>query len=222
MKFLKDITIKKKLIFSFLILILLMSITGLFAINSGKKINDNAEKMYWESISSIKNLDNIKLNIEKEKGCIVRLLFDPTEDSSDKQYIRKFIEVDIEDDNEKLMKEYEKVKSTEIEKKYYDEFKGKINQYKTIRRKAFKLIIENNQGGAVEVYVKEIKPLGKEMSYVIDKISNKRLQSVKLDYLQNKELFSKVKITLTSLIVLGIIIAIFLAFGILKDVNDIS
>ncbi|WP_085829583.1 methyl-accepting chemotaxis protein [Clostridium massiliodielmoense] len=218
MNFLKGVTIRKKLISSFLILAFLIAIAGGVGINNARRINNNAESMYSDSIIAIKDLDNIKLNIEKERGYLINLMCDPTENQNDRQYIRKLIEVDLRDSNKKSMDEYEKVKSTDIEKKDYNEFKNKLENYRKVRIKVFDLVSANNENGAIEVYLKEIKPLRNEIVTLIDKINNTRLESVKGDYLENKKLFSKVTITLTSLTIIGITVAIILTVVILKDI----
>ncbi|EDS78373.1 membrane associated methyl-accepting chemotaxis protein with hamp domain [Clostridium botulinum C str. Eklund] len=218
MNFLKGVTIRKKLISSFLILAFLIAIAGGVGINNARRINNNAESMYSDSIIAIKDLDNIKLNIEKERGYLINLMCDPTENQNDRQYIRKLIEVDLRDSNKKSMDEYEKVKSTDIEKKDYNEFKNKLENYRKVRIKVFDLVSANNENGAIEVYLKEIKPLRNEIVTLIDKINNTRLESVKGDYLENKKLFSKVTITLTSLTIIGIMVAIILTVVILKDI----
>ncbi|KEH98006.1 chemotaxis protein [Clostridium botulinum C/D str. BKT12695] len=218
MNFLKGVTIRKKLISSFLILAFLIAIAGGVGINNARRINNNAESMYSDSIIAIKDLDNIKLNIEKERGYLINLMCDPTENQNDRQYIRKLIEVDLRDSNKKSMDEYEKVKSTDIEKKDYNEFKNKLENYRKVRIKVFDLVSANNENGAIEVYLKEIKPLRNEIVTLIDKINNTRLESVKGDYLENKKLFSKVTITLTSLTIISITVAIILTVVILKDI----
>ncbi|AEB74993.1 HAMP domain-containing methyl-accepting chemotaxis protein [Clostridium botulinum] len=218
MGFLRCITVKKKLIFSFLILSLLIALSGGVGINNARRINDNAESMYSNSLIALKNLDNVKINIEKERGYLINLLCDETVSESDKHEIEKLINSDLKESNKNSMDAYEKIESNQLEKNLYNEFKNKLDSYRSDRSKLFKLVYANDQKGAIDLYLKELKPLRSELSTLLDKINNMSVESAKTDYNENKKFFKNITITLTSITIVGLIIAISLAVIILKDI----
>ena len=140
MDFLKKISIKKKMIFSYSALLILMIISGVIGVVSAKRLNDNSKQMYFKSLQSIEYIQEIKNNIDEEATCILNIIYNEDLTQNDRNNIYKHITVDLKEKNEELFEKYEKIPFTEKEKKDYNEFKQELENYRNVRGEIVTLV----------------------------------------------------------------------------------
>ena len=95
MDFLKKISIKKKMIFSYSALLILMIISGVIGVVSAKRLNDNSKQMYFKSLQSIEYIQEIKNNIDEEATCILNIIYNEDLNQEERNNIYKHITVDL-------------------------------------------------------------------------------------------------------------------------------
>ena len=105
MKFFVNLSVKKKLILVFSVVCIFMVLIGVERILSSAKINNSAKDIYSNNLISIKNLEEIKGNINEIRANMLRIVFERDRSKLDEQI--KPIDDLTNKINKTLMKEYE-------------------------------------------------------------------------------------------------------------------
>lgn len=76
MKFFVNLGVKKKLILVFLVICIFIGLIGVKGILSSSKINKGAKSIYSDSLISIKDLEEIKGNLNEIRADMLRTVFE--------------------------------------------------------------------------------------------------------------------------------------------------
>lgn len=148
MKNLKNISIKAKLLISFMFIVILIAVTGAFAQFGMGNIQNGAENIYDNNLESIDELHLIKENLFDEMSLVQGAIInnDVTKTKEAMQIINE-----SETTTTSYIDSYEKKASmSNDEKKAFDSFTSEITQYRTEINKMLNLLVSENTTGAVE------------------------------------------------------------------------
>ena len=130
-----------------------MVLIGVEGILSSAKINNSAKEMYSNNLISIKDLEEIKGNINESRANMLRIVFERDRSKLDEQI--KTID-DLTNKDEKFTKEYESIPEyIRRRNKIYDDFKNDLVKYRELRTKVIELVKANNYDEAVKIYNSE-------------------------------------------------------------------
>ena len=192
MDFLKKISIKKKMIFSYSALLILMIISGVIGVVSAKRLNDNSKQMYFKSLQSIEYIQEIKNNIDEEATCILNIIYNEDLNQEERNNIYKHITVDLKNQNEEFSEKYEKIPFTEQEKRDYSEFKHELENYRDVRGEILTLVNNGNVNGAKQIFASKIKPIREKVESKLNSINDMNAEQAKLSDEENRKVFENI------------------------------
>ena len=143
-----NLSVRKKLISVFFVICIFIVAIGAEGILSSAKINSNADGMYKNNLMSIKDLGEIKGNINDMRATYNRLVFE-----RDKTKLDDYVKVitDLDKKNDQSMNEYESLITDSEEKQTYDDLKNDLAKYIEVRNKAIDLVKADNYDEAVKI-----------------------------------------------------------------------
>lgn len=145
MKFISKASIRVKLIFSFLVIVLLLLVIGAASLTNLIKVSNNSSSMYSYNFQSIDILHRIKENnLSIQSNLVTAVLY---ENPSKTTGSLKAIEIAVGNNNE-LIETYEKSFLTETNTAIWEEFKSELADYRTDRDKIAKYATEGNYNQA--------------------------------------------------------------------------
>lgn len=204
MRWFKDLTIRKKLISSFLVVSLLIGIVGFIGVNGVSKIQENAVYMYSNHLMSINKLKSINESLLRIKADILLLLEKENRNSINE--IVKDINI-LKNENSKLMQEYEQIDNSSEERLLYQEFKKKLEEYRISRERVIKLVRENKYDEANAEYI-ELTKLREKMSEVLDELVVMNINDSYNANMRDKEIYEKTLMIIITVSILGLLIAV--------------
>lgn len=204
MRWFKDLTIRKKLISSFLVVSLLIGIVGFIGVNGVSKIQENAVYMYSNHLMSINKLKSINESLLRIKADILLLL-----EKENRNSINEIVEdINIlKNENSKLMQEYEQIDNSSEERLLYQEFKKKLEEYRISRERVIKLVRENKYDEANAEYI-ELTKLREKMSEVLDELVVMNINDSYNANMRDKEIYEKTLMIIITVSILGLLIAV--------------
>lgn len=204
MKWLKESTIRKKLILSFLVVSLLIGMVGFIGANGISKIHENSVYMYSNHLMSINKLKSINESLLRIKSDILLLLEKENRNNIDQ--IVKDIDK-LKNENSKLMKEYEEIDNSSEERLLYQEFKKKLEDYRISRERVVKLVRENKYDEANAEYI-ELTKLREKMSEVLDELVVMNINDSYNANMRDKEIYEKTLMIIITVSILGLLISV--------------
>ncbi len=151
----KGMSIKTKLLYSYLSLIILIVIVGAVGIYNIRSVYNNGKEIYVYNLKSVDYLKSISQNVKEIDQCIVSMMsgLDATNHNSYEEDI-----TELKQNNEKLMQQYEALNLTNLEKRRYKQCKLSIltfnKQISSIQER-----INNKQSDAALLqYQQELTP----------------------------------------------------------------
>lgn len=206
-----NLTVFKKLLLAFSIIILLVIGLSSFSVYQLFKVNKASTDIATNWLPSIKAIDNVKLSLARVRASEFRYVFAKDE--------KELINV-IEDGNKKVeilkkqQKEYEKLISEESEKVLYAKLQPKMEEFLQDYEASISLIKSSKKEELINLlstsYFNKYTAMLKEWEQLSDINENGASQS---DKLANQIYHSSFVLTI-SLVVLCIIILILMALGI--------
>ncbi|MCY6371464.1 methyl-accepting chemotaxis protein [Clostridium ganghwense] len=216
MKLIRKISVKVKLLVSFILLAILIGIVGLEGMSISSRINSNAEEMYSTYLMSVRDIQEVKANVNDERANLNYILFVKDIAASEIQQRIKAIQ-DISQKDKKLMDDYEKLTSTEEEKQVYTKFEHNLEKYRQAREEMLAMIEQNKIEEAQKIYKLEGRISRLQMVEVLNEINDINVNEAKAAYEQNSQIYSKVKVTIIGATGIGLVLAIILAGVIIND-----
>lgn len=209
--------VKTKLGLSFLTIILFTVAISTTGIMSLKKIGNNADVMYSNNLKSIQIADDIENTLSKVRGDVVELVYKRDASASDKQALEKDIQLNSEENN-KCINDFEKLSMSTSEKEIWTNFKGQLEQYRTMRENVVKLVDAGNYDDALKAY-QQMPDVRDAMMANLDKIVSLSDDNAKTQNTNNHAIFIKSSNIMISIVVVGILYAAILAFIISKRIH---
>lgn len=220
MKIFEKTSVKAKLLFSFLLCVIMLNIVGFIGITGMKTINNNSKEIFNYDFTSIKNL-----RVIKEKLLLIRAEIDNGvlyEDSKKTENSIQNINT-LDDQIDSELEDYAKLDhSTEIKEKY-EKLLIAFNEYEVIRDKALDLAKEGRYEEAEKILPK-ITEVRTEVGTIIDNLIGDTQNSLTLKNNNNRDTYKfKLKsIIVTSLIgaVISLIIGGIISLAIARKIKN--
>lgn len=141
MKLLKNLSVRVKLIASFLIILVFVISTGIIASTSVSSVSKNGEDMYSYNLKSIDILHQIKENNLQIKAYLLEVVY--AQDMATTNTIIPLIE-NLKTKNTLLMNGYEKDLLKADNKKAWDTYKDELSKYRDSREEILKYVSQGN------------------------------------------------------------------------------
>lgn len=209
MKWFKNLKIAQKLILSFLIVASFIGIVGAYGIFSMKKINSNTSTLYEVNLKEISILYQLEVNLSQTYSNLSSLL-NPVNRDNLNAIIKEM--VDIAEQNNKLISEYQSIIVTKEDKDLFTRFQTILAEYRPIKEQFIKDINNGNYAEAEKKYP-QIEKKREMMFELIEDDINLNVDLAQKDYSNSKNTFNTSSKFVLIFIISGIILAIL--FGII-------
>lgn len=215
MNLLKKLKVRTKLISSFLIVALVITIVGTIGTMSLKSVATNSENMYSNNLQSVYIMMDMKQNLTQIRADLLQLIYQ--RDASQNSSIIEDIEL-IVDETNKYLESYEEMPKSEVEEQLLPTFKSEAKQYFSIRDTVINLIKENKYEKANEEIAK-VGEIRASLLESMDKLVAASLDNAKTANANNHLIYINSNKVMIILIIAGLIIAIALGSFISRDIN---
>ncbi|MCB2294002.1 methyl-accepting chemotaxis protein [Clostridium algoriphilum] len=216
MKFFVNLSVKKKLVSVFSVICIFMILIGVEGILSSAKINEGSKTIYSNYLTSIKDLEEIKGNINEVSANMTTIAFQIDKANLDEQI--KSIN-DLTNKDIKLDKEYDSLPSTSKEEdKAYADFKSDLLKYTEGTTKVIELVKANNYADAVKIYNTDVLTIRSSMAEKLDECITVNSQSAKQANSDNIAQFKNARNTIILYTVIAFLIIIFMGYILGKNI----
>ena len=216
MKFFVDLGVRKKLILVFSVVLILIGVIGVDGIISSGNINEGSKSIYSNNLISIKDLSEIKSNINEGRASLIKLVFEKDITKIDEQ--SKIID-ELTKKNEKNMKEYESLPETsEEEEKAYDDFKNDLIKYRELRTKTIDLAKANDFDAAIKITNSELTVTKNNAIEKIEKCIDINEKSAEQANLDNIAQFNKVRYTIITYTAIAFLVVLLITYILSKNI----
>ncbi|HEY5523891.1 MAG TPA: methyl-accepting chemotaxis protein [Clostridium sp.] len=217
MKFFINLSVRKKLISAFSVVCIFIVLVGVEGMVSSAKINEGSKSIYSDNLTSIRDVEEIKCNINDMRAEMSRIVFERDRSKLDEQ-INNITDLT----NEDIMwdKEYVSLPATSEEAKIYADFKNDLVKNREGRTKVYEFVKANNYEDAVKIYNSELEVTRISMLEKLEKcieINNKSAEEANLN---NIDQFNKARNAITLYTAIGFLVIIFMAFVLNKNIMN--
>jgi len=210
MNFFVNLSVKKKLVSVFSLVCIFMILIGTEGILSSVKINNSATQMYSNNLISIKDLEEIKGNINEVRANMLRIVFERDVNQLDENI--KTID-DLAKADEVFLNEYESLAETsQEEEKLYADFKNDLLKYRELRAKVINLVKVNDYDQAVKIYNSDVTTISTAMFEKLAKCIDINIKSAAQANLDNTAQFNNVRFTILIFTSISFLFILFMAY----------
>lgn len=216
MNFFVNLSVKKKLVSVFSVVCIFMLIIGAEGTISAAKINEGSKIIYSNYLPSIRDLEEMKGNLNGTRAEMLKIVFERDRSKLDVQ-IKDINDLAVE--NIKYQKEYDNLATTsEEEDKIYAEFNIDLVKYKEGSAKIIELVKANNYGEAVVVFNSELDAVRISMLEKLEKCIIINNQSAQKANSNNIAQFNKARNAILIYTAIAFFIIIFMAYILTKNI----
>ncbi|HEY5525387.1 MAG TPA: methyl-accepting chemotaxis protein [Clostridium sp.] len=218
MKFFINLSVRKKLISVFSVVCIFIVLVGVEGILSSAKISEGSKSIYSNNLISIKDVEEIKCNINDMRAEINRMVFERDKSKLDEQ-INNIS--DLTNENVMWNKEYDSLPTiSKEEDKIYADFKNDLVKNSEGQAKLLELVKANNYEDAVKIYNSEIEVIRISMIEKLDKCIEINGKSAEEANSNNIDVFNMAKNTIIIYTSIGFLVIIFMAYILNKNIMD--
>ncbi len=221
MKLIRNLSISKKLMITFFIVLIINLITGYQGIIGVKKVNSNISKMYELDLRGINVINRLKASLATNKANILLIINPANKDDS----------ISIANEiarnktaNQVYIDSYREIISGTTERSGFSKLEEPLKKYSEYSDKIVQLAMAEKYDEAVKVYEEFVKN-ERSMIYILDDQIDLNGQLARKDYESSNQIY---KNTVNSLIIfislaalVGVILAVFLSKLISKQLGNI-
>ena len=216
MKFFINLSVRKKLISVFSVVCIFIVLVGVEGILSSAKISEGSKSIYSNNLISIKDVEEIKCNINDMRAEINRMVFERDRSKLDEQ-INNIS--DLTNENVVWNKEYDSLPTiSKEEDKIYADFKNDLVKNSEGQAKLLELVKANNYEDAVKIYNSEIEVIRISMIEKLDKCIEINGKSAEEANSNNIDVFNMAKNTIIIYTSIGFLVIIFMAYILNKNI----
>ncbi|MGK0468643.1 methyl-accepting chemotaxis protein [Clostridium sp.] len=206
MKFFRNLKMIQKLLASFIAVALFIGIVGFIGVYNMKNVNNDIGNMYNVDLIGVKDTTNIKANLLEIKTDVL-LIINPN-NKSDLQKNKEHI-AGLQTKNDALIVEYNKTTTTKLDKDQLTELQKYLVAYRVARENLVKQVDEGNYDKANELFP-GVSKISFDMFTVLGKMLQLNMDTAKADYDASNVSFGKSIAQTTTIIVIGLVVAIIL------------
>ncbi|WP_315066721.1 methyl-accepting chemotaxis protein [uncultured Clostridium sp.] len=215
MKLFVNLSVKKKLVSVFFVICIFIVAIGAEGILSSAKINSSADVLYKCNLISIRDLGEIKGNINDMRATYNRLVFERDQTKLD-GYMKTITDLDTK--NDQSMNEYESLISDPDEKQTYNALKSDLANYIQVRNKAIDIAKAGNYDEAVEISNGDLTTIKNSLLDNIQKSIDANIKAAEQANLNNTSEFNSVRYTIVVVTVIAFLIILFMAYILSRNI----
>ncbi|KZL92358.1 methyl-accepting chemotaxis protein [Clostridium magnum] len=216
MDFIKNIKVGTRMIFSFILILLLLFSVGALGIVYMGNLESRGNYIYSNSLASLDYLHQFYENSLMIKEDTTELLY--VRDKSKETALINDINSKVKEDNN-LLDEYVKLGISDAEKSVVDQYNNDISIYRDIRDSAIKLATNNKYDEALAL----TDSLSQARSKVIDDINKlidiNRKQGEQKN-IENHNSYNNARLTFIIIIAIAIVLSILLAYTLTRYITN--
>ena len=216
MMFLRNLKVKTKLIISYIALAVLITIIGIFASDSLKKVADNSNYMYLDKVQGVSQLKGIHINIAEVERDLLKLIY--VKDEAEKSGLINTMQLNTSD-NTQLLSSYEKLLLSETEKKNLPIFKSQLEEYRNQRKVLLDYVNKGDYTKAEEHY-ESLSEIRTAMLSSLDIMVKASLENAKAFNEENRVIYLSSNVLMLALAIVGLVVAILLGVLMSRDMGS--
>ncbi|OOM81386.1 methyl-accepting chemotaxis protein [Clostridium sp. BL-8] len=215
MKLFIDLSVKKKLVAVFFVICICIVAIGTEGILSSAEINNNADILYRCNLLSIRDLGEIKGNINDMRATYNRLVFE--KDSTKFNDYLKVID-DLDKKNDQSMNEYGGLITGQEEKQTYNDLKSDLAKYIEVRDKSIEFAKAGNYDEAIKIGNGDLTTIKNSLLDNIQKCIDANTKAAEQANLNNKTQFASVRYTIIIFTAVVFLIILAMAYILSKNI----
>lgn len=212
---LREITIQKRLLLAFSVIIALLVGVGTVSLSSMKTIRANAAEVETNMLPAILSLGEVNLNLMRVRVLTLRLLLD-NEDASRQQTAILIQEVKKAVD--KYSADYQLTIASDEEQQLYNEFATSLSSYYQAQQQLYSLAL-NGQSDEAEALLPQINPLSDNMTKRLVAIVHFNEQAATEVSAESAAKYNSTFWLILSIIILAVIIGLVVARVLASSIN---
>lgn len=210
MKFFNNISIAKKLILSFLVMVIFTGIVSVDGVTSMRKLNKNSMGMYEIDLMGVKAISDIKENFMQVREDISLLLY--KKDKSELENLIKDIEQNTNENNNLIIK-LQKTITTDDDKKMFDQFSNQFTNYSSARETILENVHNGKYDEALASY-NEVKKMSDSLFDTLNTYSEFKMNFAEKAYKSNNAVYGSALFEIIIITMGGLLTALLLGAGI--------
>ena len=148
-------SIRKKLLLSYFSIVALILIVGIIGIYNIKEVYSNGNEILVNNLRSVEYLKSINQNVKEIDRSVISMMSD-LDIAYHQSYVDKI--TNLQQENEQLMKDYSKLKVTQLEERRYNQCRLSILTFNKQIRSIVEAIDAGDMEGAIGSYEQELMP----------------------------------------------------------------
>jgi len=216
MLFLRNLKVKTKLIISYIALAVLITIIGIFASDSLKRVADNSNYMYLDKVQGVSQLKGIHINIVEVERDLLKLTY--VKDEAEKSALINTMQLNTSE-NTQLLSSYEKLHLSETEKKNLPILKSQLEEYRN-QRKVLMDYVNNGEYTKAEELYESLSEIRTAMLSSLDIMIKSSLENAKAFNEENHAIYLSSNVLMLALSIVGLVVAILLGALMSRDMGS--
>lgn len=223
MKFFTNLSVKKKIISVFSVICIFIVSIGVQSVISSSKINNGAEAIYGNYLTSIKKLGDIREDLNQISYNMDDIIYKKDGAQLD-DYIKR--NNDLTDKINKTLDEYYDLPeelNIEVEnqmEKIYGNFENELIKYTELKTNIIELMKAGNNKEAVKVYSTQEESIRISTVYILDELITINIKTAEQANLNNISQFNRVKNEIIIYTAIAFLFIIFMAYILIKNIMD--
>lgn len=152
----KRMRIRKKLLISYFSIVALIVVVGVLGIYNIHSVYENGNEIYINNLKSVEYLKSINQNVKEIDQCIISMMT-ALDSSNHVKYMTTITA--LRQKNEELMKAYETISISDMERKRYQQCRLSILSFNKQIEKVLGSMKEGEKGAALQRYEQELMPV---------------------------------------------------------------
>lgn len=199
------ISVRAKLAVSYILFLLVIFAIGLVGLYNMGRIYENGNKIYENNLRSVNLLETVNQMVRETNLCIRDAL-----ENADKN-----VGTDVEqlrNETQELLTSYERIESTDMEKRRYKQCRLSIQTFDKQLDNIIKQIQDGNVEAAEQRYYQELAPVRACTYELLDAIVELTEKNAEAKYLDNQEMYQRIRYMVIVLIIGSMLLAMVIAF----------
>lgn len=197
-------SVRLKLVISYILFLMVIFATGLVGLYNMKRIYENGNEIYENSLRSVNLLETVNQKVRETNLCIRDALENANMDVGDEV-------VQLRKETQELLTAYEEIEFTALEKRRYKQCRLSIQTFD----KQMDNIIKQIQDGKVDAaelrYYQELSPVRACTYELLDAIVDLTEKNAEEKYLDNQAMYQKIRFTVILLVIVSMLLAVVVA-----------
>ena len=152
----KRMRIRKKLLISYFSIVALIVVVGVLGIYNIHSVYENGNEIYINNLRSVEYLKSINQNVKEIDQCIISMMT-ALDSSNHVKYMTTITA--LKQKNEELMKAYETISISDMERKRYQQCRLSILSFNKQIEEMLGSMKEGEKGAALQRYEQELMPV---------------------------------------------------------------